>query len=103
MSSRHLVFTLSRRDSVLSPLRLRRQRRNSPIRRIHNQRSSPSRDDLGSPVVPKLIVGNHSAWRVLRTALRWIDEITILAPIVFDLKLRRFFRRKDLLPRQLTG
>src|SRR2546426_2384025 len=102
MSSRQLVFTLNYRESVLSPLRLRRQRRNSPIRRIHNQRSSPTPYDLRSPVVPKFIVGNNSAWRIDRTALLWINEIAILASIVFDFEFRRLLCRKNLLPRQLV-
>src|SRR5216684_4056052 len=98
-----LAFTRLRRPGGRPLLALRRPGRQSAIGWIHNQRRALGPCQLVSPVVPKLVVGNHASRRVDRTALPWINQITILASIRLRFKARRFLVRQNVLASQRAG
>src|SRR5881392_2704260 len=83
--------------SGLFLLRVGRQRRNPPIRRIHNDRSPPGRNDPCSPVPPHVVIADSKIG--LRIAVAAVSVVPFpRLPFVF----RRFFLREEFFPRKLT-
>src|SRR2546422_8679501 len=79
---------------------LLRRCRNPPVRGIHDQRRTLRPNNLASPVVPKLVVGNNNAanaalsqWRGLLLSPLFIRKITNFAPVFLPFQRSRPPRR----------
>src|SRR5262249_10168979 len=76
-----LVVAVGGCASVRSLLPLGCHRWEPAIGGIHDQGGPLRPNHLCAPVVPELVIGNDTARRIIRTALRGIDEIPVLASI----------------------
>src|SRR5437764_11024137 len=73
-----------------SLLPFRRQGRKASIGRIDDQRRALRFDNPVAAVVPELVIRNDAARGIIQTAYLRVDEIAVLAPILFPFPGRRF-------------
>ena len=66
------------------------QRRQSAVRRVINQRSTPIRNSIITAFIPEFIVRNNTGW-IARSSNRVDNQITILASILIGRPLGCFF------------
>ena len=79
-------------------LRLGRQRRNSPVARIHDERCPPRRDDASAPFPEQVVVAGGQIG--LGIAVAAIGIVSFPRPFF---KGSRFRLREELFPRELGG